>query len=198
MRNLKEQLIMSQSSSISHWLKQFIALILLLWLPGISQASWPVQFGNENSTNSVEVIVDSVVDSSGNTIILGRFQGNISFTKADGSKSILNGLAGRDIFIAKYDSSGNYVWSQRILSSGSMDAYKIGIDAADNIYTTGYSYREMTFSSITIQYGLFLAKLDSNGNWLWANRVQPEYIAGSIYSRAISLNVTGNSIYVSY
>jgi hypothetical protein len=57
--------------------------------------------------------------------------------------------------------------------------YGIAVDACGNSYITGYFKGLATFGSTTLtsngDYDIFVAKLDSNGNWLWAKNAGGTY-----------------------
>lgn len=110
------------------------------------------------------------VDASGNAIIAGRFQSDFIVFDSD---TLFNGGAS-DIFITKYDQSGNVVWAKRAGGSSFEMGYAVSTDASENILLAG------VFFSPTIVFGndtlvnsgnnidVFVAKFDSSGNPLWA------------------------------
>ncbi len=129
------------------------------------------------------------IDSSGNSYITGYFTGNAIF-----GSNIFNSGGSNDIFIAKLDSVGNYLWAQQ--AGGTSDNKSVGIatDGSGNSYITGYSYGNASFGSTTlINSGvcdIFIAKLDTNGNYLWAKKA-----GGTSYDNGygIATDISGNS-----
>jgi hypothetical protein len=118
------------------------------------------------------------VDSSGNLYITGDFGsstidfGGGALTNTGGD---CNGPPCTDIFLAKFDKAGNYLWSRSFGGDNIDEVYSVSVDSSGNVYITGY------FMSSTIDFGggaltnagvwdIFLAKFDSNGNHLWSNR----------------------------
>ena len=108
-------------------------------------------------------------DRVGNAYITGIFQSPIitfdSFT--------LNNAGGADIFIAKYDFSGNVLWAKSVGSTGDDEGYSIATDALANVYVTGFfDSPTITCGSYTLtnvgNHDVFLAKYDSSGNVMWA------------------------------
>ncbi len=80
--------------------------------------------------------------------------------------------SGASMFIMKYDPNGNLLWSITP-SGGGVAAMGLITDGADNLYVTGSMQGNVTFGNTTLIYtgsgqNVFLAKLDSNGNFLWA------------------------------
>jgi hypothetical protein len=131
-------------------------------------------------------------DTSGNVYATGIFyNANISF----GSDTLTN-AGGDDIYIAKYDSSGNVLWAE---SAGQADddwSNGITTDASGNLYVTGgFRSPAISFGSFTLTNAstgasdIFVAKYDTGGNTLWAKR------AGGIAfddSHSVSTDISGN------
>src|SRR5581483_5565926 len=73
-------------------------------------------------------------DANGNVYLTGIFLGHqINF----GSYNLSN-AGGADIFLVKYDSSGNETWAQSLGGHGFDDASAIALDSDGNIYLAGY------------------------------------------------------------
>ena len=131
---------------------------------------WSKSFGGSSYDNSYSV----AVDSSNNVYITGHFQ---SSTINFGGGELTNAHAGwSDIFLAKFDSNGNHLWSRSFGGDSSDEAYSVSVDSSGNIYIAGF------FTSSTIDFGggvltntkigysdIFIAKFDSNGKHLWSN-----------------------------
>lgn len=132
------------------------------------------------------------VDSNGNSYLTGYFNGpSITF-----DTTTLTSINGIDLFIAKYDVTGNILWAKNF--GGSSDDYgtRITVDINGNTYITGYfSSPTITFDTIALTniggYDLFIVKCDILGNILWAKSAggtSMDYIAG------ISVDINGNSL----
>lgn len=109
-------------------------------------------------------------DSSGNTYVAGYFEGTAIF-----GATTLTGSGGQDIFVAKLDSGGNWLWATKAGGSSSDHAYGISVDNAANVYVTGSFSGTATFGTATLTasgntYDIFVAKLDSAGSWIWAKK----------------------------
>ena len=135
-------------------------------------------------------------DNYGNVLMTGTY-----FSLNTGFDFILLSPVGAsDFFIAKYDSSGNVIWAKSAEGSKNDESNSICTDSLGNIYVTG------EFKSDTIYFGstylvktdtsnmfdLFIAKYDSSGNILWAQKAGGFGIA-PVYSRSISIDNFGNS-----
>ncbi len=108
------------------------------------------------------------VDSNGNSYITGYFDGTAEF-----GSTTLTSSGGYDVFIAKVDSSGNYLWTVKAGGTGFYDRGNgIAVDSNGNSYITGYFDGTAEFGSTTLssagEYDVFIAKVDSSGNYLWA------------------------------
>jgi hypothetical protein len=109
------------------------------------------------------------LDSGGNSIITGYFTGTLTF----GSTS-LTSSGGKDIFVAKLSSNQTWLWAKSVGSSGDDHGYSLDIDTNGNSFLTGDFTNSITFGSTTSLSSvgttdMFVAKIDSNGTWLWSN-----------------------------
>lgn len=136
------------------------------------------------------------IDHSGNIYISGWFSStNVDFDPGSGN-SILSSAGSTDIFFAKYDKDGNYVWAKRIGTSLGDGCHDIDLDYLGNVYITGYFYGTNTdfdpgpgtalLSSVGNSGDVFFAKYDSSGNYLWAKSV-----GGSSYEVGNGITVDG-------
>jgi hypothetical protein len=82
--------------------------------------------------------------------------------------------ASRDAFISKYDLDGNIIWAKGFGGKGLDYAYGIDVSKNDNIYFSGYFEDTVMFDNyqlISAGYNdMFITKLDSNGNVIWAKQ----------------------------
>ncbi len=143
-------------------------------------------------------------DAAGNVYVTGYFQGSADFDPGTGT-AMLTSNGGQDIFLAKYDAGGNYVWA--ISMGTSVSAFNeagngIALDAAGNIYITGVFGDVADFDPGTGTAALtagatdaFVAKYDTNGNYLWAINVggnEAEAGQGVAVDPAGNVYITGN------
>lgn len=110
------------------------------------------------------------LDANGNVVITGEFTGTATF----GSTTLTSQNNSVDIFVAKLDPSGNFLWAKK----GSAPYIDRGIDVAcdptGNVYATGSFSDTITFDQThnnNIQGAVFLVKYDSNGNEQWFRKV---------------------------
>lgn len=69
----------------------------------------------KNSQNSVR---DIVLDTNGDIIAIGEFNGTIDIAGASATPVNLTSSGANDVFMVKYDPLGNHVWSQKIGGTG--------------------------------------------------------------------------------
>ncbi|NIO27869.1 MAG: T9SS type A sorting domain-containing protein [Candidatus Latescibacteria bacterium] len=126
---------------------------------------WSRHFGDAG----YQVAWSIVTDGSGNVIITGHFNNTVDFGGGP-----LTGAGGTDIFVAKFDSSGNHVWSQRFGDSTSQDAYSVAVDGSGNVVVTGYFVGTVDFGGGPLTSAgyndIYVAKFDSGGNHIWSQR----------------------------
>jgi Beta-propeller repeat len=130
------------------------------------------------------------VDSSGNSYVTGRFSGVASF-----GSTTLTSNGTYDLFVAKLDRGGKFVWAVSAGGTWGIDAgTSIAVDSSGHIYVTGYLQDTTTFGSTTLtQKGavtVFVAKLDSGGEFIWAVSAECLYFA---MGYSIALDGLGNS-----
>jgi Domain of unknown function (DUF4114)/Beta-propeller repeat len=146
---------------------------------------WAQQLGG----TSFDIAMGISVDSSGNSYVTGSFSdtatfGNITLTSAANDDD--------DGFITKLDSSGNFLWAQQLGGKSYASGEGIASDGAGNTYVTGYFSDTTTFGNTTLtstgDSDAFITKLDSNGNFLWAQK-----LAGGYGSKGITIDGSGNT-----
>lgn len=152
---------------------------------------WTVQI-NGSGTNVMEPGGVSC-DATGNIYVTGQFSFNVSF--GGGTTSFTNPGGNNDVFVAKFDGSGNFIWAKNLTGNGNERV--TGIEAfGTNVYICGSYSSASTFNNVSLAAPLgssddaFLIKMDNNGNGTWGIKG-----GGSGEDRALALNVSTNSIY---
>ncbi len=133
------------------------------------------------------------VDEAGNIYIGGNFIDTVSF----GSLKLVSQIQNiKDIFIAKYDSSGDIIWAKRaggtndVVGYGYSDGPNGGLvlDNNGHIYIAGQLKNGLAdFDTIQINTtgSLFLAKYDTAGNAIWAKKAGEGMGSNSTLSLAV-------------
>lgn len=130
-------------------------------------------------------------DGSGNVYVTGLFAGTVVF----GSLT-LTSAGGTDVFVAKLDTSGNWLWAVRAGGADYEHGYGIHTTSGGVSYITGYFQDSADFGATTLssegETDIYIAKLDADGNWLWATRA-----GGASYDQGNSISVDeGGNCYV--
>ncbi|MCD4664346.1 MAG: PKD domain-containing protein [Bacteroidales bacterium] len=126
-------------------------------------------------------------DEDGNIYVTGMFQDDANF----GSFALHASSSRYDMFVAKMDSEGNWLWAIDVGSNESMGGYAIDTDTDSNVYLTGFCGTSTTFGSTQLTGNSFVAKADTDGNWLWAVNAGNLYGKGLVTGEAGSVYVTG-------
>ncbi len=113
---------------------------------------------------------DITIDRKDNIIITGNFRGEISF-----GTTILESRSERDTFVAKIDNEGNWIWAKRCGGIRGCPEPSITVDSQDNIIISGVVYQPNQnhgdFGPFNMTNGAYIAKIDTNGNWLWLKSI---------------------------
>jgi hypothetical protein len=121
---------------------------------------WAKQAGGTDSDYGYDV----ATDSSENSYVTGLFMGTVTF----GSTTITSN-GDRDIFIAKLDTNGNYLWAKQAGGASFHSVVSTGIatDSSGNNYVTGYFNGTVSFSATSLTSSedstdIFVARLSSS------------------------------------
>ncbi len=124
--------------------------------------------------SGLEEIKASCTDASGNVYITGTFDKIIKF-----GATTLTAYAYEDIFVAKMNANGTWAWAVSVEGDKYERTSGIGIDNSGNILISGIYRGETRFGSFTLDEesadDIFVAKLSSTGQWLWANHGGSKY-----------------------
>lgn len=117
-------------------------------------------------------------DALGNVLVTGEFQSTADFDPGAGTFN-LNSNGGRDIFILKLDSDGNFIWAKSMGGTSEDLGNSITTDASGNVYSTGSFIGSVDFDpgagtfvlTSNALIDVFIQKLDADGNFVWAKSV---------------------------
>ncbi len=155
-------------------MRTVLACTLGLLLAGISTSSqalspthiWSERFGDVDEDQGVSV----AIDPAGNIIVTGFFIGTTDF----GGGSVMSNGA-EDIFLAKYDANGAYLWDKRFGGDAADKGLAVTTDPSGNIILTGFFRHTANFGGGPLTAAgniedIFLAKYDPSGAHLWSQR----------------------------
>ena len=134
------------------------------------QIQWANRAGSSINFSGADYIGDVgkgiVCDETGNIYVMGHFAGTADF----GSKTI-SSHGDRDVFVAKYNPSGDVLWVRALGGVDEDDGQGIKMASDGKILITGIFEGEAHFGPYTIQssggHDVFLAKMSQSGDILW-------------------------------
>jgi hypothetical protein len=129
-----------------------------LWVRGISAG------GVINDVDGPFIAADKF----GNVCVTGGFHNGICVIVT----TVLVNQGNDNIYLAKFNGSGNLLWAKRYGASGEDNATSVATDTSGNIYITGFfTSTNITFDAFTLSgygYKTFMVKLDPGGTAVWA------------------------------
>ncbi len=150
---------------------------------------------------------DIKVDSDGNILLAGFFQGTLDF---DPGAAVLNLTSvnpnNGDVFVLKLDSNFNLIWIKTMGSGGRETATALAIDSQNNILVTGTYQTNLDLDPSTSVFNVngtndatdtntFICKLSSNGNFVWGKSIARAGIVDFVKPTDIKTD-TNNSIVI--
>src|SRR6185436_10611216 len=157
---------------------------------------WAKQLGGTVGDWAVGI----AVDASANVYTTGFFYGTLDFDPGPGTFNLT--ASNHDVFISKLDASGNFVWGKQLGGPGICISESIALDGSGNVYTTGRLSGVIDFdpgagtynlqtAPVNTETDVFISKLNSSGNFVWAKQLSGTYDLTAEIGIAIAID--GNS-----
>lgn len=155
--------------------QNILTIILFLFFANLIQAqiedvTWATCIKGELSDKKSRA---TATDNDGNIYITGYFDKTINFEDI-----VLTSSSFSNIFLAKYNSSGNVIWAKSFNSGETIDkGFGVATDTAGNVYLSGsFNGPNLVLGSVTLTQNSgfssqFVAKMDSNGNAIWGRTI---------------------------
>lgn len=162
---------------------------------------WTKTFGGANAAGQPQ-IHKICTDMLGNIYITGSISGLADMDPGVGVFNITG--AGYDVFILKLDANGNFVWAKTVGGAGYDDGRAIAVDGLGNVHVTGMFTDTVDFDpgsgvfNLTAigqplsDYDIFILKLDSDGNFIWAKSINDINDIGGSLVGGITVDAFGN------
>lgn len=157
--------------------------------------SWIQQFGGTSTDEGWDV----AVDSSGNAIITGDFDGTATFGSGGAATPII-GVA--DVFLAKYNNAGVLTWVHSVAGTSVDRGMGVAVAASGIVYVTGwFASPTETFgggATVLTNTGLldgFVAQFSAAGAFAWARQFSGSSID---YPKSLSAISGGGVAVVGY
>lgn len=160
----------------------------LIWAKGIGG-------GSHEHARSI------ALDAAGNIFVAGDYNGLVDFDPGVGF-SFQDVKGASDVFVAKYDPQGNFIWAKTFGGVGIESCRDMTLDAFGNLIITGVYQGTADFDpnggvinmTSAGQFDAFLLKLDVSGNYVWAKSIQSvnsNYINQVVVDHVGNINVVG-------
>ncbi len=150
-------------------MRGIIASSLLLLMSLTSTAQWAVQTENDGDILNLATGKAIASDNNGNVYVLGDFENTLNI-----AGQTYTAVEGRDLFLAKYNGSGNFQWVNTIKSAGKDVAEDLHVTSGGTIYMTATFNDSIQFGNNWLQSKgrrqMCLAKYDASGNLQWATQ----------------------------
>ncbi len=148
--------------------------VQLICLPaqGQLQFDWTVQMGGKLLDEGTSI----VTDPDRNVIVVGNFNETADFGSGVGGGTLVS-KGSTDVFIAKRDASGRFLWARSIGADKGDRGVSVATDNSGNVYVAGYFEGTVDFdpdqsgSHLVTAIGgadFFVLKLDADGKFVWA------------------------------
>ncbi len=174
---------------------------------------WARNAGGTDNDQSMSVSVDG----TGNAYITGLYKGTATFGVSP-TTTTFTSRGGRDIFVAKYNTSGSFLWAKTAGSVNDDVGDGIVVDnAGSNVYIVGLFSGTLSFgpglgTNSVVSAGnndVLLYKLNGNGDFVWRttaggtssdegydvaidNITGNAYITGRVYAEVVFKNASNN------
>ena len=159
---------------------------------------WAKRAGGTSSDSGAGI----ALDGAGNSYVTGAFIGSATFGPGETNETTLTSAGDDDIFVAKYDASGDLVWAKRAGGTGFDAGIGIAVDGSGNSYVTGFFQGSATFgpgetNETTMTSAgfidIFVAKYDASGDLVWAKQAAGSRGATTDFGQGIAVDGAGNS-----
>jgi hypothetical protein len=162
--------------------------VLVARFTGAGQLRWARGFGAPFH----DFAVSTAVDSAGNAVVTGAFEGSIDFGGGD-----LKSGRKKDIFVVKLAPDGSHLWSKSFASADDDLGSAVAVDRRGNVFFTGWFWQDVNFGGGALRSAgendIVLGKLAPNGEHIWSRRFGD---AGADFGRALAVDDRGELVVV--
>ena len=113
------------------------------------------------SNSYSQIKIPFPVDSSNNIYVTGGTYGGLDNNTSSGNY---------DIFLVKYNSSGEKQWTKQLGTSSDDYGRGVTVDSSNNIYVTGSTHGELDGNTSSGSSDIFLVKYYDNGTKQWTKQ----------------------------
>ncbi len=179
-------------------MKKFTLLFFSLSVISICNAQSKYNWAKHAISDGGVLPVATAVDAAGNVYTAGTFTDETNFDPS--GTQTFTPIGEDDIYLTKYDATGNLLWVRTIGDTPSEDLEGMALDALGNVYITGNFQGTLDFDPgpdahpltatnwSNSNFNPFIVKLDTDGEYVWAK----SFTGGSVESNAIAVDAAGN------
>ncbi len=117
---------------------------------------------------------DIAIDDAENLYVTGYFMSSVDFDPGGSDVHSSNGMG--DVFLSKFDSSGNFLWAQTWGGPAVDAGYQVAVDDSGGVYVTGFFQMSADFDpgagldshDSNGSMDVYLVKFDTSGAFQWA------------------------------
>ncbi len=163
--------------------------------------NWAKRLGDASTNIDVGKSITS--DKNGNVYVTGLFQGTADFDPGNGVFNLVTAGSSQNIFFAKYNANGNFIWAKQIGDANLSKGIDIKVDDNSDVYlladfeqSISLDFDPGTGTGTVLGQGnksIAFAKYDTDGNFIWAKSISG---SGDCLGATLLVNSSGN-IYIS-
>ncbi len=175
-------------------MKRLLLLLSLFFISTYFQAQLTYQWSSTAASTGSDVAWSTAVDPNGNVYVTGEFAGLCDFDPSAGTYTLQSNGGSKDIFLAKYNSSGVLQWAKQISGSSAERPNDIACDATGawivGLFAGTVDFDPSASTNNITSLGLddiFFGKYDGSGNLVWVDRLGSN--AGPINDRGLGIVV---------
>ncbi len=120
-----------------------------------------------------------VTDSEGGIYVVGTTAGSFGHQ--------INTATDEDVFLTKFDTEGNVLFSRLLGAAGSSQAYGLTVDSADNVIIVGKTDSELSTSDVIDTTDAFVTKISKRGDEVFRYQLD-KFGESAAYSVAVDSN----------
>jgi hypothetical protein len=108
--------------------------------------------------------IASAMDSKGQIYVLGNTTGDLGNFNNNGDQ---------DVFIRKYDSTGNMLWEQLLGATQTAEGFGLAVDNDDNVVIVGTVKGDLISTAIGGNFDSFVTKFGGDGQEIFTRQLSP-------------------------
>lgn len=153
-------------------------LIKLTGLDGSPQAAFNATANPDTGATTAQA---TAVDANGNVYLVGNATGDFGNQLNQGAQ---------DVFLSKYDSAGNLLWTKLLGSAGTANGYALAIDPKGGVVVAGSTTADLSPGAVADgNADSFIASYDGDGNQSWVKQIPT---LNTNQATALSVDASGN------